>query len=336
MSSGPYPYLPYDPCPGDLPGYQAMATYTGRSAGTLAEAVALLASAGSPDWRGETANAFRVHVRDDVLPLASKAVSAIGHAATALTGWSGTLAALQDEAQALNRQAAPYWNELSALNGIKARAALNPVFANEPVLTRSQQLRFDEATSVLDAISATVDEVYSRYLAAVQRTGDQLQSAGNMAPRPSPWYDDFAHSVEHGWDDITHGLDVFVHDKALLEEISEIANLVGAVAAVLGCIPGLEWLEVVAAAADMVELASDTLLAIFDHGSWTAVAFDSLPGSGLVGDSLEIDPISRKVGSDIFHAVSTWWEKDFWDQAHWRGIVIGGNSKNPAVRAGML
>jgi hypothetical protein len=49
MAGDPYPDLGFDPCPGDLGGYQAAAQFAGRSAG-------------SQDWRGAAADAFRGHV----------------------------------------------------------------------------------------------------------------------------------------------------------------------------------------------------------------------------------------------------------------------------------
>jgi hypothetical protein len=42
-----YPNLGFDPRPGDLAGYEALAGYAGRSAATLTDAARTLASAGS-------------------------------------------------------------------------------------------------------------------------------------------------------------------------------------------------------------------------------------------------------------------------------------------------
>src|SRR5579863_7470332 len=109
-----YPNLGLDPCPGDLAGYQALADYASQSATVLTRAVRTLASAGSGQWRGQAADAFRAHVHADVLPLASEAAESVGRAAAALHGWALTLAALQDEARALDRQAEPYHVQLTA------------------------------------------------------------------------------------------------------------------------------------------------------------------------------------------------------------------------------
>jgi hypothetical protein len=47
MAAGSYPNLGFDPCPGDLGGYQGLAAYASRSATTLTSAVSTLAAAGS-------------------------------------------------------------------------------------------------------------------------------------------------------------------------------------------------------------------------------------------------------------------------------------------------
>jgi hypothetical protein len=74
--------LGFDPCPGDLAGYEAFAAYTTRSAATLTAAARTLASAGSEQWRGQAADAFRAHVHADALPLATGATESLSRAAT--------------------------------------------------------------------------------------------------------------------------------------------------------------------------------------------------------------------------------------------------------------
>lgn len=114
MAADPYPNLGFDPCPGDLPGYQALARYAAQSAASLAQAVSTLASAGSGEWLGQAADAFRGHLDHDVLPLARSASDSVGSAAAALGGWAATLAALQAETRTLDQQAAPHRDELDA------------------------------------------------------------------------------------------------------------------------------------------------------------------------------------------------------------------------------
>ena len=134
--ASPYPNLGFDPCPGDLVGYQALADYAGRSATTLVTAVQTLASANSPDWRGQAAGAFRTHVHQEVMPLARKASGSVGVAATALRAWAATLAGLQDEARALDRQAAPYRDELDALL-VRREALLFRMEVEDPIYSLS-------------------------------------------------------------------------------------------------------------------------------------------------------------------------------------------------------
>jgi hypothetical protein len=123
-----YPNLGFDPCPGDLAGYEALAAYATRSAATLTAAARTLASAGSEQWRGQAADAFRTHVQADVLPLASGAAGSLSRAAAALQDWSLTLAGLQNDARALDQQAAPYQVQLTAV----LRSAGLPATARPP------------------------------------------------------------------------------------------------------------------------------------------------------------------------------------------------------------
>jgi hypothetical protein len=270
-----YPNLGFDPCPGDLTGYQALAAYASRSATVLSGAVRSLAAAGSDQWRGQAADAFRTHVHADVLPLAGKAADSVGRAATALHSWALTLAALQDEARALDRQAAPYHVQLTAA----LRAAGLPATAQPPYpakLTSAQQSRIEEATTALAGIAARAEEIHAQYVAAVQRAGSQLEDAGTMAPRPPGLFSQLWHDTTAAWDDTVGGLSDLVHDKALLEFIAGVANVVATVTGLLALIPPLSVVFApIALAAAGVALVMDTLLAGFDHGSWGAVILDA-------------------------------------------------------------
>jgi hypothetical protein len=271
----PYPNLGFDPCPGDLTGYEALVAYASRSAATLEQAVRVLASANSDQWRGQAADAFRAHVQADVLPLASKATQSVGRAAAALHDWALTLAGLQGEAQALDRQAAPYQAQLTvALRAAGLPATAQPPYATK--LTSVQQAQVDDATTAMAGITARANEIHAEYLAAVQRTGSQLEDAGTMAPQPPGHFFSFWHSVESGWDDIVRGASEIVHDKAVWEFISGVANIVATVAGLLALIPPLSVVFApIALGAALVALGADTVLAGFDDGSWGAVILDA-------------------------------------------------------------
>jgi hypothetical protein len=162
MAASSYPNLGFDPCPGDLRGYQALAAYAGRSATTLADAVQTLTSAEPQEWRGQAAGAFRAHVDQDVLPLARKAGDSVGKAAATLHTWAITLAGLQDEARALDRQAAPYRAELdAALRFAGLPAGSTPPY---PVAIKlSQTARPDEANTALAGVLAKADDIHTRW-----------------------------------------------------------------------------------------------------------------------------------------------------------------------------
>ena len=236
--AGPYPNLGFDPCPGDLRGYQALADYAGRSATTLVTAVQTLASANSQDWRGQAADAFRTHVHQEVMPLARKASDSVGVAATALRTWAVTLAGLQDETRALDRQAAPYHDDLA----VALRSAGLPAGSTLPfpaTVKPAQQARLDQANTALSAILAKADDIHTRYLAGVQRVQGQLDDAGNMAPQPPGLFASLWHDAAAGYDSAVHGLSDLVHDKGLWEFVSGVCNVIAAAAGLLALFPPL-------------------------------------------------------------------------------------------------
>lgn len=278
MAGAQYPNLGFNPCPGDVAGYRALAAYASRSAATLIDAVRTLGSAGSQEWRGHAADAFRAHVHDDVLPLAGKAADSVGTAATALHEWALTLASLQDEARALDSQAAPYRADLAALPGGGTQTAIGAGTGTGMVkLTPAQRTRADNANSALSGIAARANDIHARYLAAVQKTGSQLQHAGNMAPQPPGFFSGLWHDVESGWDEAVKHLSGLLHDKAFWDFISGVANIVATVAGLLALIPPLSVIMApIALGAAGAAMLADSVLAIFDHGSWGAVALDAI------------------------------------------------------------
>lgn len=292
-----YPNLGFDPCPGDLAGYQAIADYAGRSATTLTDAVRTLASAGSDQWRGQAADAFRAHVRTDVLPLASKAAASVGRAAAALHAWALTLADLQERARALDRQAVPYHTQLAA----SLRSAGLPATAQPPYPAKvkpAQQARIDEANTALATITNRANEIHAEYLAAVQRTGGQLDDAGNMAPQPPGLFASLWHDATSLWDDAVSGISWLVHDKALWEFVSGIANIIATVAGLLALFPPLSVIFApIAVGAAIVALGADAVLAGFDHGSWGAVILDA---GAVIGGTLWIKAAAKL--SEIYKA----------------------------------
>jgi hypothetical protein len=305
-----YPNLGFDPCPGDLAGYEALAAYTTRSAAALTEAARTLASAGSEQWRGQAADAFRTHVRADVLPLASGAAESLSRAAAALHDWSLTLAGLQNDARALDQQAAPYQVQLTAV----LRSSGLPATAQPPypaTLKRAQLSQANEATAALASITARADEIHAEYLAAVQRTAGQLEDAGNMAPQPPGLFASLWHDAASDWDDAIGGLGDFVHDKALWEFISGVANIIATVAGLLALFPPLSVIFApIALAAAVVALVSDAVLAGFDDGGWGAVILDAgavVGGAGWIKAADSLSEIYKASDlTDVMSKAPTW------------------------------
>jgi len=292
-----YPNLGFDPCPGDLPGYEALAAYASQSATTLNGAVQTLSSANSDQWRGQAADAFRTHLGTDVLPLATKAADSVGQAATALHNWALTLATLQDEARALDQQAAPYQAQLLMTQQPAASSAtMQPPSA--ATLTAAQQAQVDAATTALAGITARANALHAEYLTAAQQTSGQLEDAGNMAPHPPGLFSSLWHDATSDWDDVVRTASDIVHDKAVWEFISGVAGIVATVAGLLALIPPLSVVFApIALVAAGVALVSDTVLAGFDHGSWSAVILDA---GAVVGGAAWIKAASKL--SEIYRA----------------------------------
>jgi hypothetical protein len=292
-----YPNLGFDPCPGDLSGYEALAAYASQSATTLTSAVQTLSSANSGQWRGQAADAFRAHLGTDVLPLAGKAAESVGRAATALHNWALTLATLQDEARALDRQAAPYQTQLLTTR----QTTSSPANAQPPSatpLTGAQQAQVDAATTALAGITARANTLRAEYLTAAQQTSGQLEDAGNMAPHPPGLFSSLWHDATSDWDNVVRPIDDFLHDKAVWEFISGVAGIVATVAGLLALFPPLSVIFApIALGAAGVALVADTVLAAFDHGSWGAVILDA---GAVVGGAAWIKAASKL--SEIYEA----------------------------------
>lgn len=287
MAPNPYPNLPYDPCPGDLEGYHALSEYAGRPAGQVGQAARVLALAQSPEWVGQTADAFREHVHADVLPLVNAAADSVGNAAGALRVWYLNLSSLQAQARALNSQAAPYVSDLAAANNsLPAGEQVTPgqspfaIAPNPftPLLTPAQQAArasAEAAAGMLRTIAAKADALHQEYLAAVRQCASQLSPAGNMAPKAPGFWDSVGHDIEHYWDDTVSGLDRAVHDAKVWQMISEVANILATVAGILALFPPLSVVcGPIALFCMGLALVSDLVLAGFDYGSWVQVGLD--------------------------------------------------------------
>jgi hypothetical protein len=294
MAVNPYPNLPYDPCPGDLAGYQTLSDYASRSAGWVEQAAKVLALAQSPEWAGQSADAFREHVHADVLPLVNTAATSVGKAASALRAWYLTLSSLQADAQALNNQAAPYVSELDAANS--SLPASERVVPGQPAsaiplapiaLMPAQQTaraHAEAAAGMLRGISGKVHELHQQYLTAVRQCANQLDLAGNMAPKPPGFWDSLGHDVEHYWDDAVGDVSSLVHDAKLWQTIAEVANIVSTVAGILALFPPLSVVfGPIALIAAGIALGSDLVLAGFDGGSWEQVGLDAAAVIGGLG-----------------------------------------------------
>jgi len=98
-----------------------------------------------------------------------------------------------------------------------------------------------------------------------------------MAPQPPGLFSGLWHDATSNWDGIVREASDIVHDKAIWEFISGVANVVATVAGLLALIPPLSVIFApIALGAAIVALGADTVLAGFDGGNWSAVALDAV------------------------------------------------------------
>jgi len=96
-----------------------------------------------------------------------------------------------------------------------------------------------------------------------------------MAPQPPGLFSSLWHDATSDWDEIMHVASEIVHDKAFWQFISGMANLIASVAGILALFPPLTAIfGPIALYAALAALLADSVLAIFDHGSWVAVGLD--------------------------------------------------------------
>ncbi len=285
MTAQAFPALGFDPAPGDPGAVRGLARTITLLAGEVGAAAGTLSGAGSDDWTGLHADAFRAHLHQDVVPLVRTAATSFGRAAAALGTWGRLLEGFAAEAMILERQARAAQQDAQAAAASLAAftAAHGPASPAGPLLTPAQlrqqaslQDAASRAGSGVAAIRRQAQELNTRYLAAATRVAGELTLAGDMAPRAPGLLASLRHDIAAGWDDARDAAGDWVRDHAaLLQFISGVLNLVATVSALLALIPPLSFIfGFIAIAAAGAATLDDTLTAMFAHGSWVTAGLD--------------------------------------------------------------
>ncbi|MGH3830813.1 MAG: hypothetical protein ACRDRS_10260 [Pseudonocardiaceae bacterium] len=269
MSGRGFPHLGRDPAPGDVELTRGVARQIGVLGAELGSIADEVSGARGDEWRGQTAEAFRATLRDELLPLLNEARDSFDRAGRALVGWTDTLASFQAEAQALERVAADRQATLDA-----ARRALNdsPNGADATTLSRLDDT-VAHATRAVSQLAHQADELHDRYLRAASSVASELEQAERIAPEPG-WLGRTAESVRSWIEKLHEPWDLLAGDLWLDLAVAKGTAVTNAVATAVEELPELlagRWSEVSALAHD-----ADLGLASWDDVAVAARRFTTI------------------------------------------------------------
>lgn len=192
MSRRSFPHLGRDPAPGDVELTRGVARQVSALSVELGRIVAEVDGANGGEWTGQTAEAFRATLRDELLPLLRKARDSFDRAGHSLGGWAEALAGFQAEAQALEREAA---SRQATLDAARRALSYSPSGADAIALA-SLDDNLARATSAVSQLEHQADELHHRYLQAASSVAGELDQAGWTAPtEPGDWLERLGESI---------------------------------------------------------------------------------------------------------------------------------------------
>lgn len=292
-----FPHLGFDPTPGDVERTRALARQLGDLHGDLTTTVNELDRIDCGAWKGEAAKAFVAHIDDDVTPLIRKAHDSFGRASGALARWAEQLHGFQDEADALEREAAA---KQTALDHAKTAAGVTtdhttphpqPEASPDPdpqaaADARKKQQAVTDASSALDGVHRRADELHTRFTDAAKAVSDDLDKAGDIAPDKPGLFSRIVHGVENAWNDTVQ----WVKDHADLikligDLLSDLSGLLGVLAIITAPFEPLGAIFATAAVITSAAALVTHLVAKLAGAdvSWLSIGFDALgaiPGIG--------------------------------------------------------
>lgn len=210
-----YPHLGFDPVASDESSGRAVATRLRTVVHRLEEADAIFTGSGDQAWQGQTAEAFRGTVDDELRPRVTEALESFGVASRALDGWVEALPGYRSRADALETEAreavAAVDSAASSLAGIQepgtdadddardaydrdrtaARTALDRRRGEvEAVLARARSLREEVEQHASDVARAftTAMNVAPDEPGLLGRIGEALQRIGEVLGEAFDWF----------------------------------------------------------------------------------------------------------------------------------------------------
>ncbi|SFF92509.1 hypothetical protein SAMN05216251_1391, partial [Actinacidiphila alni] len=241
-------------------------------------------------WKGEAAKAFISHIDSDVTPLIKKAHDSFGRASSALGRWADQLHGFQDEADALEREAA---TKQGTLDHAKTAAGIppddgaphpQPEASPDPdphaaAEAKKKQQAVTDANNALDGVRHRAEELHNRFTNAANAISHDLDKAGDIAPDKPGLFSRMVHGIEDAWNDTVQ----WVKDHADL--IKLIGDLLSDLSGILGMLAILTLpFEPIGAIFAGLAVATSAL-ALVTHlvakaagadVSWMSIGFDAL------------------------------------------------------------
>ncbi len=255
MSATTYPNLGFDPCPGSTIAVTELHQEISTAASSMQSANDLmnrLRNDTSGAWQGTTADAFRTHLNSTLIDDLGSANQSLNRAVTALQEWEIGLAGFQQQAAALESQAASAQRTVNAADTAHRNAEGNPDLrlASQQLTTdadlRDAQQRLnvaelalrnttadmDAAVDALDIIRRHAHDLNDEWDTASSKAAAALKEAAGFSPHKAGLLNRLGHDLVH----LVDGVDDWV--KNHLEDIHSVLSTVSAVAGLIAlCTP---------------------------------------------------------------------------------------------------
>ncbi|MEV6313625.1 putative T7SS-secreted protein [Streptomyces sp. NPDC051776] len=276
MGRPAFPYIGWDPTPGDISETRELSKKLGGLATDLGTTLRELKKIEAGGWKGKTAVAFSDHLSDDVIPLIEKSHDSFEKAARALRRWAGELEDFQDEADRLEKAAG---EKLGDLSDAKAKDE-----------DGNGGKETGEASAAVDEVTGKVHDLEKRYADAAALICKELDKAGDIAPNEPGLFDKIMGEVADAVEWVKDHADVIALIGDLL---SDLTGILGFLAIVTLPFPPL------AAIFGTAALITGGL-ALLSHGlakaagadvSWMSIGLDAiglLPGIGAFGKGIKV------------------------------------------------
>ncbi len=190
--TGSYSALGFDPAPGDTSTGGEMATTLRNVTHALEQVKNVVSGTGDQHWEGQTAEAFRGLMAEDLKPRIEEAWSSFDTASRALDRWVVDLGSFQSRADALEIEAEQARQEMASAQTALAGMGDKPDDPDKAATFTQQQNARQSALSgkqaALDDVIARAHTLADEATTSATTTAGALQTAMDAAPdEPGLW-----------------------------------------------------------------------------------------------------------------------------------------------------